>query len=90
MCTQPFVFMSNEMCSAIIKRVNGGGERRGGGSRRREGGVAGWWKRGGEGGEEEEEEEEEEVKPGKEWRVEGEARSKRPGGNEYRDGEERI
>lgn len=36
--------------------------------------MAGWWKRGGEGGEEEE------VKPGKEWRDEGEARSKRPGG----------
>lgn len=58
MCTQPFVFMSNEMCSAIIKRVNGGGERRGGGSRRREVGVEGdemeGWQDGGKGEEKEE------------------------------------
>lgn len=55
MCTQPFVFMSNEMCSAIIRGCRGGerrgGVRRGGGERKGR-----WEMRGNDGGKETREE----------------------------------
>lgn len=55
MCTQPFVFMSNEMCSAIIRGCRDG-ERRG--DVRRGGGERKGWNemRGNDGGKETREE----------------------------------